>query len=330
MLTPRENMMAIFNGERPDYVGDFMAATRMPPDPVYAADQGPHDGTEYKDSWGTVKVFPVEAPGAHPHITPENVVIKDILDWRESVVFPPIEDLDWSPAVEYANSIDRNEYFVTFRSSPGLFERTHFLMGMEDAFCAYLEEPEEMEELLTAIADWKIRSIVHAAKLFHPDAIFYQDDWGSKQNLFLPPTVWRELIKPQQQRISDVIHECGMLYVHHSDCYCQPIVEDMVEIGIDIWQGVIPENDIVAIQEITQGKLAMIGGIDVPGIDIEGMPEETIRAEVRRAIDTYCERGRFYPGMPAGACYIPRNNEIANDELIKYGKAYVDARYPLN
>ena len=67
-----------------------------------------------------------------------------------------------------------------------------------------------------------------------------------------------------------------------------------------------------------------------PGIDIEGMPEETIRAEVRRAIDTYCERGRFYPGMPAGACYIPRNNEIANDELIKYGKAYVDARYPLN
>ena len=48
------------------------------------------------------------------------------------------------------------------------------------------------------------------------------------------------MIKPLYVDIAKTIHECGMLYVHHADCVCEPIVEDMVEIGVDIWQGVIP------------------------------------------------------------------------------------------
>lgn len=43
-----------------------------------------------------------------------------------------------------------------------------------------------------------------------------------------------------------------MIYIHHADCICQPIVTDMVEIGVDIWQGVIAQNDIVEIQKITE------------------------------------------------------------------------------
>ena len=93
--------------------------------------------------------------------------------------------------------------------------------------------------------------------------------------------------------------------MHHADCICQPIVTDMVEIGVDIWQGVIPQNDIVEIQRITEGKLAMAGGIDGPKIDIENITEEQIRQEVRRAIDTYYPAGRFYPSIPNGVCFPP-------------------------
>lgn len=32
----------------------------------------------------------------------------------------------------------------------------------------------------------------------------------------------------------------------------------------------------------------MVGGIDGPKIDVENITEEQIRAEVRRAVDTYC------------------------------------------
>ena len=179
-----------------------------------------------------------------------------------------------------------------------------------------------MADMLREIADYKIAVLREAARQFQPDVVFFQDDWGSKQNLFLPPTVWRELIKPLHAEIVATAHECGMLFVHHADCICEPIVEDMVEIGIDIWQGAIPQNDLPAIQERTGGELAIIGGIDAPAVDIEHIGEEEIRAEVRRAIDAYCPAGRFYPSIPSGKCFRAWNDAVVNDELEKYGRRW--------
>ncbi len=318
----RENVMAIFNREQPDFYGDLMHAVSFIADPVLKADAVPQDGLEHKDGWGTVRVFLPGAPGAHPHLTPDNIVIKDIEKWKEQLVVPSLDNLDWSEARAQAVAIDRSERLACAYCPGGLFERSHFLMGVENALCNYLEYPEEMAELLRVIADYKIEFIRQLARETHPDIIFYHDDWGTKQNLFLPPRVWRELIKPLQQEISDAIHEGGMIYMHHADCICEPIVEDMVELGVDVWQGVIAQNNIPDIQRRTQGKLAMIGGIDGPKIDIENITEEQIRAEVRRAIDEYCPAGRFFPGIPNGRCYRDWNNEIAMDELAVYGKKW--------
>ena len=315
----RENAMAIYNRQQPDYYFDLMNAIELIPDPVLMGDMCPQDGKEHPDSWGTVYIFKPGAPGPHPHVTPENAVIKDIEKWEEQLKVPDLDHLDWTEAVKAAEAVDRKEKFVGFMFGGGLFERTHHLMGMETALINYMEYPDEMAGLLRAIADYKMKYIRLVAEKIHPDIIFYHDDWGSKQNLFLPPRVWRELIKPLQKEISDTIHACGMIYMHHADCICQPIVTDMVEIGVDIWQGVIAQNDI---QRITEGKLAMVGGIDGPKIDIENITEEEIRAEVRRAIDTYCPAGRFYPGIPNGICFREWNNSIAMDELEKYGRQY--------
>ncbi|MCI7100132.1 MAG: methyltransferase [Lachnospiraceae bacterium] len=322
MMTLRENAMAIFNREQPDFYGDIMDAIQLVPDPELLRNMCPQDGKEHPDVWGTIFIYKPGSPGKHPHVNDSNAVIKDIEKWEEQLKVPSLENLDWEPAKKAAAAVDRKEKFTGFMFSGGLFERTHHLMGMENALINYLEYPEEMAGVLRKIADYKIAYIKMAAEEIHPDIIFYHDDWGSKQNLFLPPRVWRELIKPLQQEISDTIHECGMIYMHHADCICQPIVTDMVELGIDIWQGTIAQNDIVKIQEITEGKLAMCGGIDGPKIDIENITEEAIRAEVRRAIDTYCPGGRFYPSIPNGVCFREWNNSIVQDELKKYGRRF--------
>lgn len=322
MMTPRENCMAILNRQQPDYYGDLMHCVEMIPDPVMMGDFPPQDGQPHPDSWGTVYVFPQGAPGPHPRVDASNAVITDIEHWEDQLKVPSLDNLDWTLAEQVAASIDRKEKFACFMFGGGLFERSHHLMGMETALMNYLEYPDEMSALLRVIADYKIKYIRMMAEHCHPDIIFYHDDWGTKQNLFLPPRVWREIIKPLQKEISDVIHECGMIYMHHADCICQPIVTDMVEIGVDIWQGVIAQNDIVEIQRVTEGKLAMVGGIDGPKVDIENITEEALRAEVRRAIDTYCPAGRFFPGIPNGICFREWNNSIVMDELAKYGREY--------
>ncbi len=324
MLTPRENVMALLNGEKPDYISDLMSALKIQPDPEFMRAMIPRDGEMHKDSWGVVKCCPPDAPGAHPVVTDETKVLKDIEEWRDVVHAPSFDDLDWTQCIESAKQVDRSQYFCTIFMPTGLFERTHFLMGMEDAFCNYLEEPEEMEALLRYICDWKLKQIDISYDKFQPDAVFYHDDWGTQISLFLPPEVWREMIKPLQIEIANAFHERGILYIHHSDCFCEPITPDMVEIGIDVWQGVVPSNDIVKIQEMTDHKLAMMGGINVPKIDIEGMDEGEIRSEVRRAYDEYCPGGRFFAGMPSGECFNKRNDEIAKDEMAKYRVQWVE------
>ncbi len=325
MMTPRENMMAVLRREQPDYYGDFMASLGFVFDPVWLRDRCPQDGLEHKDAWGTVFCFKPEAPGPHPVVNDRNAVIKDIENWKNELVVPTLKDLDWSDAIEQEKKIDRHEKFCAVWSSGGLFERTHHLMGMQNAFINYMEYPDEMAELLRVIADYKIEWFKLVAKYIKPDIVFFHDDWGSKQNVFLPPDLWRKLIKPLHAEIVKTAHDNGIMFMHHADCVCQPLVQDMVEIGIDIWQGAIPQNDIVEIQRITEGKLPMVGGIDGPKIDIEGITEEEIRAEVRRAFDTYCPGAPFFPSIANGCCFRKWNNDIYLDELASYGREYAKA-----
>ena len=322
MLTPRENVMAVLNRQQPDYYGDFMPALQFVSDPVFLRDRIPQDGQVHQDGWGTCFCFKPGAPGAHPVVNEQNAVIKDIEHWRAQLQVPTLDDLDWESAAAKAKEVDRSQYFCAVFCSGGLFERTHHLMGMQTALINYMEYPEEMAELLRVIADYKIEYLKLAAKYIRPDIVFFHDDWGTKQNVFLPPRVWRELIKPLHTEIVKTAHDCGIMFMHHADCVCQPLVLDMLEMGIDVWQGTIPQNDIVEIQRITGGKLPMVGGVDGPKIDIENITEEEIRAEVRRAFDTYCPGGPFFPSIANGRCFRPWNNEIYLDELASYGRRY--------
>ena len=101
-MTLRENMLAILHGEQPEVYGDFKWATKTIMDPITISDSVPGDGQEHTDSWGTVCIKPVGAPGKHPHITPENAVVKDITKWKQQLVIPDYKQMDWTKAEEAA------------------------------------------------------------------------------------------------------------------------------------------------------------------------------------------------------------------------------------
>lgn len=277
----------------------------------------------HKDSWGVTWLASSNllVPAA-PLITEENRVLADITEWKEKVVFPTLEGYDWTEMKTLVDSVNREENMLMCLIGSGPFERVHYLMGFEDALCSYLEEPEAAYDLIGAIADWKISHLEKVFQHINPDVIHFHDDWGSKENLFLPPNVWREILKPHMKRIVDFVKSHGALYMHHSDTFCEPIVEDMAEIGIDIWQGAIPENDIVGIQKTLNGRMAIMGGIDDTLIDTADANEDLIRGEVRRCIDTYVPQGYFVPCVPNIMPIYPEVARIVEDEMTSYGKDY--------
>ena len=191
----------------------------------------------------------------------------------------------------------------------------------------FLLEPEAMEALISAYMDWKIQTVERLIDEMHPDVIHTQDDWGSKQSLFLSPKTWRAIIKPHYARFCAYIKSRGVLIQHHCDGVADVVAEDMVEMGIDMWQGVLQDNDVEGVLRRTEGKLCLLGLLDMPAIDQPGVPEAAIRAAVRAAVDRYVPLGPVMICPTNITAITPGVQEIIHDELDRYGAAYAKAHF---
>ncbi len=330
-MTPRENFMQMLHNDRPSWLGDPWSCFHCPvpgrpmtPDAVTLMLGLPSAGQVHvRDAWGVCWDFPAGQPGPTPYITEENKVIPDVTRWREYVRFPSLEALPWAAARAAAGEPERDRKLVLAASQRGMFEFSHAMMGFEDTLLNFLVEPEAMYELLDAYTDWKIACAERIIGEMRPDGIMNFDDWANKTQLFLPPRVWREILKPLYKRYFDAIHAHGVLVIQHCDCRAEEIAEDMVDVGIDVWQGVTPENDIPGVIRRTEGKLLCLGGVDMSAIDFPDASEELVRAHIRSVIDRSAGAGHF---LPCFTSIRPIHDAVyawGADEMNRYGAAYV-------
>ncbi len=329
MLNRRENFLeTIRKGGKPDrLVKQFEGTAFLPGDPVNNFVRGERfPGMPPKqDLWGTTIVWEPGTPGAMPHVTELNKVVKDVTDWRSFTKVPDLiancTDMAlWEPYLERAAAVDRSEDLLMMFGPTGVFERLHFLMGFEDTLVNLMLEPEAMEDLCAAIGEYRYNGFKLMVDSVHPDVMLSHDDWGSKTSLFMQPDVWREFIKPNYEKSFNYMHDNGVIIMHHSDSFLEPIVEDMIDLHIDIWQGVLPQNDIPKLQKQIDGRMALMGGIDAAIVDREDSTEEEIRREVRRVCDEYAPGGNFIPCITYGGPgpIYPHVDPIINDEIDRW------------
>jgi hypothetical protein len=321
MLTTRENLLQTLRGGSPDrFVTGWEPFKIILNDPVYAyLRAGRKKGGMSVDRWGTWINWPEDQPAAMPHITEANKVLKDITRWRELQI-PDLEancGTDWSAALDTVAQMNPDEKLSVAFMPTGLFEQSHFLMGFEDTLCNLMLEPDAMLELLEAIFTFKMTHARLLAENLKPDIILSHDDWGEKTRLFMNPEIWREFFKPFYARLYGYIRSQGILVMHHADSFCEPIAEDMAEIGIDIWQGVLPQNDIPKMQKQLGGRMTLMGGIDTAAIDVAGWTEDAVRAETRRACLAYGRTGHYIPSHTYGlfGTLYPEVEGIIHDEI---------------
>ena len=78
----------------------------------------------------------------------------------------------------------------------------------------------------------------------------------------------------------------------------------MIEMGMDIWQGVMTSNNIPELIKKYGGKLSFMGGVDSAKVDFPGWTQEIVAEEVRRACEE-CGKLYFIPGASQG---LPLSN----------------------
>jgi len=300
MLTRRQNLIETITGGKPDrFVNQFEFMELIMEAP---RDDRPKPGGTRKSKWGVTFVWPEGQLGVFPLHDAEHKVLKDITKWREYVHAPEIDTSEaaWAAAVEHANRVDREDKYVTGIYLAGVFEMTHHLMGMSDALIAFYEAPEAMHELIDYITEYELAYAEVLVEKIHPDCIFHHDDWGSQKNSFMSPAMFEEFIVPAYKKIYGFYKANGVeLIVHHSDSYAANLVPYMIEMGIDIWQGVMTTNNTPELIKKYGGQISFMGDIDSGVVDFPGWTPEIVSRETERACRN-CGKLYFIPNLTQG------------------------------
>lgn len=324
-MTPKEIFLEMLKPDgRPErQLKQYEALHLVLTDPINRYLRGNRvKGSVSKDRWGTTILFPEDAPGATPHITATDKVCPDVTRWRDFVHAPDLAANcaeGWAECARAARETAGEQRLVCGFMGTGIFEQTHFLMGFEDTLTGFYEHPREMHELIEYITEYRLAYVKMLIEGLRPDAIFSHDDWGAKEALFMKPEMWREFYAEPYRRFYGYIRSQGCIAIHHADSYLVPIVEDMVELGIQCWQGVLPENDIPALQKQLQGRMILMGGIGA-AIDRPDSTEEDIRPYVRQALRSYCPGGHFIPCITYGimGTVFKHVDPFIDDEIDRY------------
>ena len=300
MLTKRQNLIETMKGGNPDrFVNqyEFMEVILAAPRRIK-----PQPGETVVNEWGITYSWPKDQLGAFPVHTEELKVIKDITEWKDvvkvpSVIFP---EEKWETAVKHAESVDRNDKYVALFYAPGTFEMTHSLMGMEDAMMGLYEEPELMVELIDMLSEYEIAHAKEVIKYLKPDALFHHDDWGSQISSFMSPEMFEEFYLPAYKKVYGFWKANGVeLIVHHSDSYAANLVPYMIEMGIDIWQGVMSTNNTPELIKQYGGQITFMGQLDSGPLDHQDWNVESIEKAVEKAC-TECGKDYFIPCLTQG------------------------------
>ena len=318
-MTGRENMDLVWQHKQPLWVPMINTDAQMIITPEFNDRPLFMNGV---DDFGVQWELDPEHPELMTHVKPGCELFDDITEWKKHVTFPSCKDKNWEMAAMRTKAMwakkDEIQGYVV--GNMGAFEKICAMMGHVNAMMAMYDDEEAFAEFVEAYADYRIEQFEYIKKYLDVDFMMMHDDWGNQKNMFFSPEMRRKFFKEPERRMVKRCQELGMHYMHHSCGYIEPIIPDLVEIGVESWHGGSPVNDLKKIKAEYGDKLIFAGGVDPQVTDTGRATEEEIRAEVRRVIDTLGKGGGLMISSAVMFSTVPNVDIIVDDETAKYGR----------
>ena len=293
-MNMKEQALKVLHGTTPDILPSYFTTCQIMVCSAYPDNPPGTASGHWEDAYGVTQV---QEGGTWTVDTSVPSVIDDIDSWRDQLVFPDPEAVDWEQVSAIDEKIfhpDRENMVVDLLCTKGIFERMHFLMGFEDTVCSLLTDEDEARAFADAVTDIKLAWIEKMLTYYKPDMLSFQDDYAFKDGLFFSKDTFREIFKPNLKRVIDLVHDHGVIAKIHCCGKMEDLLDEYIELGADCLDPVQPVNDIVSMLDKAEGKIGLVGGLDFQNvIDRPDATEEIIRAEVRRACDTYGGKGPY-------------------------------------
>ncbi len=241
--------------------------------------------------WGAT-----ERTWKHAASTPEHIsfTVTDADSWRaaKARMTPARDRINWDHLARQYPVWRRQGAWINGVLWFG-FDVTHSrVIGTERMLIAMATDPEWCVDMFNHFLDVSIAlldMVWDAGYVF--DCVTWPDDMGYKYHQFFSLAMYRELLKPVQQRAVEWAHAKGVPAHLHSCGDINPIVPELIEIGMD---GLNPLEvkagmDPCALKHAYGDKLLFHGGINAVLWD----QPDAIKAEMERVIPVMKARGGY-------------------------------------
>jgi len=216
---------------------------------------------------------------------------------------------------------------ITALKGGGIFERAWYLMGFEGFMTATVENPELVA--VTMERAGRVWYEVARRCLGFPrvSVLWFSDDLAYTEGFMVNPSIYRAHLFPWIERLGDLCRRRmpPVPLVFHSDGKLWDVLGDLMACGVNGLHPIEPKAmDIVEVKRRVQGRMCVIGNIDLGYTLTRGTPAE-VEAEVRERIRTVGPGGGYCLGSSNSVTdYVPVANFAAMARsCLRYG------RYPL-
>jgi uroporphyrinogen-III decarboxylase len=161
-----------------------------------------------------------------------------------------------------------------------------WLCGMQNFMMAMLQQPQYAGQLLEMIHHWNMRRM-HVV-LSTPVDLYIRRAWYEGCD-FVSPRTFKNLVLPFLKAEADLAHEYGARFGYICTSGLDPLLDLLLEAGIDVLIGVDPVQgsyvDMPLIKEKIGGRICLWGGVS-GAITVEMGTEGEVRAAVQEAVQT--------------------------------------------
>lgn len=226
----------------------------------------------FKDEWGIIwgmeecgVAYPVEGP------------IKSKADLDHYTAPDPNADYRWDRLKEAVHRF-KDDKAITICCHEG-FELSHYLYGMDNLFMAYIEDHEFVHRLARVVVDYK-KAVLRRAVEEGVDVIVSGDDYAYKTSPLMSPNNFAEFCAPYIKEMADAAHASGVPFIKHTDGYLWPIIDQIVDAGVDALDPIEPiaGMDIGEVKAKYGDRVALVGNVDCTEILPNGTKEQVIDA----------------------------------------------------
>jgi uroporphyrinogen decarboxylase len=194
-----------------------------------------------------------------------------------------------------------------------IFQTAWYLRSREELFVDFYERPAMAEIVFRRVAGVVERMAVRLAQA-GVDILTISDDIAMQDRMMISPAMWRTWVKPHAAAVFGAARRVkpDLLIAYHSDGNYEPVIPDLVEIGVNILSTVQPEcMDVVKIKREWGRRVSLMGTIGLQST-LRWEPPEEVRREVRRQVEVLGKGGGFLlsPGNAVGPD-VPWENLLA-------------------